>query len=357
MSRHSQNPAMASSAFGSDECERVVRVRDRDAGVTAILAVHDTRLGPAHGGIRRWRYDSVEAAHDDAVRLARAMTWKCALADLPAGGGKAVIVDHDGLDRQAAYRLVGRAVEQLGGRFFTGPDVGTGTRELVALARGTRFVAHPDGEAGDIARPTALGVRAAIEATAHHLGLGLRGLRVAIQGVGAVGANLARLLAADGAQLTLADTDAAKVAALGAETGALVVPPDAIVTAACDVFAPCALGGVIDADTVPRLRTRAVVGAANNQLVDFRVDAALFAAGILHVPDFVANAGGLIHGALTQLEGRVPAVERVLAIGARADAILARAARERRPPGAVALALAEERLAAAGRGAYFPRSP
>jgi leucine dehydrogenase len=231
MSRHSQNPAMASSAFGSDECERVVRVRDRDAGVTAILAVHDTRLGPAHGGIRRWRYDSVEAAHDDAVRLARAMTWKCALADLPAGGGKAVIVDHDGLDRQAAYRLVGRAVEQLGGRFFTGPDVGTTDDDLLVVARETKNVVDVGEHGpGDLAAATAHGVFAAMTALAERLSLPMAGLRVAVQGVGAVGMQLCSRLSAAGARLTVSDVSPQRAAAAATVFGATVVPLESIVS-------------------------------------------------------------------------------------------------------------------------------
>lgn len=334
--------------------EQIEFVADPGSGLRACIVIDDTRLGPAFGGIRCRVYPTLAAGLADARALARAMTLKCAVAGLPAGGGKGVVFAGPDLDRDAAFERLGRHVQAMGGRFFTGPDVGTGTRELRALARGTRFVAHPEGTAGDVARPTALGVHAAVAAAARHLGLGLRGLRVAIQGVGAVGANLARLLAADGAVLTLADLDAEVVGTLAAALGARVVPPDAIVTTACDVFSPCALGGVIDVDVVARLSARAVVGAANNQLQDQAAEAALFAAGIAHVPDFVANAGGLIHGALTWLEGRVPAEDRVLAIGTRSADILDRAACEGRPPRTIALAIAEERLAAAGRAAYFP---
>ncbi len=285
-------PTLDALLAGGDY-EQIECVRDRSSGLQACIVLDDTRLGPAFGGIRCRPYPSFAAALADAMALARAMTLKCALAGLPAGGGKGVVLDHEGLDRDAAFARLGRHVQAMGGRFFTGPDVGTGTRELRALARGTRFVAHPEGDAGDIARPTAVGVRAAIDATAHHLGLALRGLRVAIQGVGAVGANLARLLAADGASLALADIDGERVRAVAAATGARIVAPETILATACDVLAPCALEQVITAENAPRIRARMICEGANGPTTP-AADEILEDRGVLVLPDVLANAGGVV---------------------------------------------------------------
>ncbi len=318
----------------------------RRAGCTAVVAIHSTALGPAHGGIRRSGYPDLAAAIADALRLGEAMTMKCALAEVAAGGGKAVILDHPDLDRRQAYRLVGEAVAQLGGRFFTGPDVGTTADDLREVAAVTPHVAIGDGE-DDLAGATAEGVLASLRALAVRLGLAdLRGLRIAVQGTGAVGGRLCALLAAAGARLLVADRDEALAARVARACGAEVVPADAIVTAACDLLAPCALGGVLDGAAVAALRCRGVCGAANNVLADEAAGLLLHRRGIPMVPDFVASAGALIVGATRNLTGRPPAPGRVAAIGETAGAILDRSRAEDRPPRQVALALAQERLAA-----------
>lgn len=328
------------------DCEQVLLLRDPGSGARALIAIHDTRLGPAFGGIRRWRYGSCAEALADVAALARAMTWKCALAELPAGGGKAVVPDAPGLDRRRAYEFLGEQVERLGGRFFTGPDVGTTEEDLRAVAARTRFCADPAGCAA-IADGTARGVFAAVVATAGHIGRDLRGLRVLVQGLGAVGARLCARLAQAGADLLVADVDAARTAAAAAEHGARAVPAAAALTTPCDLLAPCALGGGIDAAVAASLPALAVCGAANNVLADARAGAVLHARGIPVAPDLAANAGGLIHGATLQLTGRAAPAARIDAIGAAVAELLARSRREDVPPLELAIAEARRRLLSA----------
>lgn len=332
------------------DCEQVLLVRDRSADATALVAVHDTRLGPAHGGIRRWRYKSLHDDARDVVALAQAMTWKCALAEVPAGGGKCVLLDRPGLDRRAAYRLVGRTVQQLGGRFFTGPDVGTSDDDLCEVAAVTKFVAVAPAPGqpgpGDLAKATALGVTAALTALAERLCRPLAGLHVAIQGLGAVGLELVRCLRAAGARLTVADVMPERVAAAVA-LGAEAVAADRILQLPCDVLAPCALGGVLTAAVAAQLPARGVCGAANNLFADDDAAVVLHRRGVLVVPDFVANAGALIQGATWHLTGVQVGPERLARIGATAGELLDRARAADVPPSTLALQMARERLARA----------
>ena len=331
----------------SADCEEVLVVRDRAAGAVVVVAVHDTRLGPAHGGIRRWRYADLAAAVEDVVRLAQAMTCKCALAEVPAGGGKAVILDHPDLQRPAAYRLVGRVVERMRGQFFTGPDVGTTATDLQAVRAETEHVATGDGS-GDLAQATATGVFAAIGELAAHLESPLAGLRVAVQGLGAVGGRLCELLHAAGARLVVADAVAERAAAIASRCDAVVLPADQITAFDCDVFAPCALGGVLTANLAVTLPARGVCGAANNILADAEAAAVLHRRGVPVVPDFVANAGGLIAGATWHLTGERVDDERIRRIAPVVRALLDRSRAENEPPHAIALRLARERVAQAG---------
>jgi leucine dehydrogenase len=336
---------MSSIGDPGERCEQVLQVQDAAAGAVAFVVVHDTRLGPAHGGIRRWRYASPAAARADAEALARAMTWKCALADVPAGGGKAVLMDHDGLDREAGYHLVGRAVDSLGGRFFTGPDVGTTAADLRVVAQQTRHVVPVDGDGpGDLAAATARGVAAALAALAQRLERPLAGLRVVVQGVGAVGEQLCMRLSARGVRLVVGDVDAARAAAVAAAVGAEVVAPADLLTVPCDVFAPCGLGGVLTTATAGSLPAAGVCGAANNVLADAAAGDVLHRRGVQLVPDFVANAGALIAGCLWHRTGRRVDAERIDRIGVTAGDVLDRAAAERVPPAILALRLARERV-------------
>lgn len=326
-------------------CEQFVLVTDRAAHATIAVAIHDTTLGPAHGGIRRHAYGDLRAAVQDVLALASAMTWKCALADVPAGGGKAVVLDRPDLDRTAAYRLVGRTVQELGGRFFTGPDVGTTNDDLRVVRTATRFVAVDDGDGpGDLGEATATGVAAAIAALAARLGLELRGLRVAVQGLGKVGMALCRQLAAQGARLIVSDVVAANAVAAAADSSATIVAPETILRTPCDVFAPCAMGAVLDHRSAATLPARGVCGAANNPFADDEAPLVLHRRGVLAVPDFVANAGALIQGNTWHLTGRRVDRERLLRIGATVGEILDRAAHDGLPPAHLALRIARERL-------------
>lgn len=337
--------------------EQVQVLKDPDRGILVFLAIHDTRLGPAFGGVRRRVYETPEEALDDALRLAEAMTWKCALAGVSGGGGKAVIADRPGMDRERAYRLLARHVQQMGGRFHTGPDVGTGSGDLEVMAEETGFVALPGPEGpGDLSASTALGVLSGIEAVAERLGgSSLRGVEICVQGLGEVGWRLASLLSRAGASLRVSDLRPDPVRRAVQQLGAVAVEPGQVVTTPCDILAPCALGGVLDDQTIPALRARAVAGAANNVLADPDHGEELHRRGILYAPDFAINAGGLIHGALFFLDGAVPPPERIREIGPRIGRILDDAKSRDVPPDRIALRIARDRVAAARTGPYFPR--
>ncbi|MBL8738758.1 MAG: Glu/Leu/Phe/Val dehydrogenase [Planctomycetes bacterium] len=339
---------VVSDVLADAECEQLLLVRDRASRATFLVALHDTRQGPAHGGIRRSPYPDLEAAARDVVQLARAMTWKCALAEVPAGGGKCVLLDHPGLDRVQAYRAIGRTVAQLGGRFYTGPDVGTTDADLREVATETKCVAVPAAASaegpGDLAEATATGVHAALRALAERLGRSIDGMQVLIQGLGATGARLAKHLAQDGARLLVSDVRADAVAAVVAATGAQAIAPERVLTTPCDVFAPCALGGVL---TIPAARTLpalGVCGSANNVFAEPAAAHELHRRGVLAVPDFVANAGALIQGATWHLTGVRVDEARLQRIGATTGELLDRARAQRVPPIELALELAQERL-------------
>ncbi len=276
--------------------ERVLLAEEPAAGYRAIVALHSSRLGPAVGGTRRWRYTGDDAALADALRLARGMSYKNAMAGLPMGGGKSVILaDGEPVSRAELFRAHGRLVESLAGRYITAEDVGTSYQDMAFVRQETRYVAGLT----DPSPVTARGVLRALTAAARHRWRtdDLSGRTIAIQGCGHVGSSLARQLAAAGARLIVCDVDAARAEPCAAASGATVVAADAIYDATADIYSPCALGGTLNADTIPRLRCQIVVGAANNQLA-LPGDADLLAArGILYVPDYVANAGGVIDGA------------------------------------------------------------
>ena len=276
--------------------------RDPDTGLQAIVAIHDTRLGPALGGTRMLPYPSEEEAIADVLQLARAMTYKAALAGLAHGGGKAVILrPREEFDREAWLMAHGRFVDSLGGRYICAADSGTGALDMAVIRRVTPYVtgvAEESGGAGDSSPLTALGVRRGIEACAK-AALGrddLQGLHVAVQGVGHVGAHLCRELSALGATLTVADMDATRCAEMRERYCAAVVAPETIHATACDVFAPCALGGILKPASIAELTCRVVAGGANNQLQNPQRDGQLLAErGVLYAPDYAINSGGLIH--------------------------------------------------------------
>ncbi|HEU0076431.1 MAG TPA: Glu/Leu/Phe/Val dehydrogenase dimerization domain-containing protein, partial [Longimicrobiaceae bacterium] len=290
--------------------ERVAYAEEPEAGYRSIIAVHSTALGPAVGGTRLWRYDSRGEALTDALRLARGMTYKNALAGLPAGGGKAVILAPEPIaDRAALFRAHGRFVAAFGGTFSTGEDVGTGPDDMAWIAEATPHVGGLAHGLGDPSPHTARGVFRAMQAAVLHArgSAELAGLTVAVQGCGNVGWNLARLLRDAGAGLVVADVDRERALRLAADFGAGVVEADAIYDEPALVFAPCALGGVLNDGTIPRLAARIVCGGANNQLLEPRHGDMLAERGILYAPDYVANGGGVIAG-MGDMRGEAPAV-------------------------------------------------
>ncbi len=278
--------------------EEVVRIRDDDVGLHAIVAVHSTALGPALGGTRFRPFPDEHAALEDVLRLAAAMTLKNAVAGLDHGGGKAVIVGDPAADKSPElFHAYGRGLTRLEGRYLTAEDVGTTPDDMDAIAEVCPYVTGASDASGDPSIATAHGLRGALRAVAPRVfgPEGLVGRHVAISGVGKVGSILAGQLVADGARVTVADVDSDAVARTLADHDVDVVEPDEALTMPCDVLAPCALGGVLTAELVPRLRCRVVAGAANNQLADDVVAGALATAGVLYLPDFVVNAGGVIN--------------------------------------------------------------
>jgi leucine dehydrogenase len=340
--------ALEEIATGIDH-ERVVFCRDPEAGYRGVIAVHSTAAGPAVGGTRYWTYASEQEAVTDALRLSRGMTFKNLMAGLPLGGGKSVVLrTGDGTDREALFRAHGRAIERLGGLYTAGEDVGTSPADMEILRRET---AHVAGLLGDPSPDTAHGVVRAMSAAARHRWgrEDLAGRTVAIQGCGNVGFHLARELAAAGARLLVADIDPARVRRTVEATGAVAVDPGEILSLQADVLAPCALGGILNAETIPSLRVEIVAGAANNQLWEDEDGERLSDWGILYVPDYVANAGGVIGGCREILGWSEEATrERIERIYDTLAEVLRWAQAAGIPPHTAADRLAGERLAALG---------
>jgi leucine dehydrogenase len=312
--------------------ERVVRARDPRAGLDAVIAIHDTRRGPSLGGVRAFPYASDDDALRDALRLSAAMTRKAAAADLPLGGGKAVLRLPRGHALTDGLLLAfGHAIDALDGAYITTEDVGTSEHAMAVIRRATPHVTGrpvEQGGRGDPGRFTARGVFHAARATWHHL-TGhdtLADARCLVQGLGHVGMSLAERLHRDGAALRVSDLDEARVAEAVERFAATPVAIDAVLTTPTDLLMPCAMGGLLTHDAVPTLACRAVVGAANNQLATDDVADRLAAAGVLYVPDHMANAGGLISVAAEPLGMTDDEVDRrIAAIGPRVAERLATA--------------------------------
>ena len=278
--------------------EQLVMCSDPSAGYRGILAVHSTKLGPALGGTRFWQYATDEEAITDALRLSRGMTYQNAVAGLHLGGGKSIIIgDNKTKDREKIFRAHGRFVETLGGRYITAEDVGTSTKDMDYVHMETGHVAGLAGKSGDPSPVTAHGVFRAVQASANQKwgSDSLEGKTVSIMGCGSVGTYLAKELHEAGAKLIVSDIDSAKAATVSKMTGATIVEGDAIFSADADIFSPCALGGIINDTTIPKLKVRVVAGGANNQLLEERHGDELERRGILYAPDYVANAGGVIN--------------------------------------------------------------
>ena len=340
-----------------DEHELVQLVHDRASGLTAILALHSTHLGPGAGGTRFWHYGDPEDAMRDALRLSRGMSYKNAMAGLPMGGGKGVILA--GADRIKTPDMLaafGDAIEALGGRYVCAEDVGMTEADMVAISKRTQHVtglpsADESKSGGDPGPFTAMGIFRGIKsAVRHKLGKdSLGGVHVAVQGCGSVGGGLAMLLASEGARLTLADLDTAKAAALaGKFLGAEYVPTTRIMRMPCDVFSPNALGAILDDESIAELQAPIVAGGANNQLARPEHGPQLAARGILYAPDYVINAGGIIAVTLEYLARRsgtrrlMPEMKRRLEeIPTRLEAIWSQAEASGQSPDQVADAMAQ----------------
>ena len=325
-----------------------------------MVAVHSTARGPALGGCRMWRYDDSRAAMRDALRLSRAMTYKSAVAGLPLGGGKGVIMlrgEHalDGERRRAALEDFGETVDMLGGAYITAEDVGTSAEDMQVIAGRTAHVKGLDRERGGSGDPspyTALGVVRAIEVCCERVfgSADLAGRSVALAGLGHVGTHIARRLAEAGAELLVADVNEAR-RAVAEELGARWVSPEEALAAEVDVYAPCALGGILNDDTIDALRCPIVAGAANNQLADDRIADLLQARGILWAPDFVANAGGIVNISVELEPGGYDAdraEERVRGIGDTLRGLFEDAAAMNATPLTAAMELARRNLVTAG---------
>jgi glutamate dehydrogenase/leucine dehydrogenase len=333
--------------------EQVVFAHDPSVGLRTIVAVYSTALGPALGGTRFWPFVSEEAAFADVLRLAKAMAYKASAADLNLGGGKAVVIgDPKQIRTPELLRAYGRVVDGMGGAYVTTADVGTSSADMDVIAEATRYVTGTTHGSGDPSPVTAYGVLHGLRAVARELwdDDSLRGKHVVVQGVGKVGGALARYLAEDGAELTLADVDAVAAEKLAAELGAATIEASAALSVPCDILAPCALGPVVTDETLPALRCRAIGGAANNQLERPDHADALVRNGILYAPDYVINAGGLIN-VEDELHGydAERAHAKAAAIGPRLTNVFARAREENVSPAVAADRIAEDRIAAASK--------
>ena len=330
-------------------------VHDHPTGLCAIIAIHSTHLGPAAGGCRFWHYSDGEEAITDALRLSRGMSYKNAMAGLPLGGGKSVILaDEARTKTPEMLAAFGRAVDGLGGRYVTAEDVGMSVKDMVEVSRQTKFVAGlpaEGGVGGDPGPHTSFGVFLGLKAAVRHA-LGkdsVAGLHIALQGAGSVATGVALHAASEGAKLSIADVDAAKAQKLADASDGKVVDPDEILSLEADVLSPCALGAIFDERTIPTVRAPIIAGGANNQLATPADGAALHQRGILYAPDYVINAGGIINVCTEYLgdgdEGVVR--QRIEGIPDRLEQVWAESASSGRDPAAVADAMAQRLI---GRG-------
>ncbi len=333
--------------------ETVLRVHDADVDLTGFIAVHSTKLGPAAGGLRMRPYASEEAALIDALRLSEGMTYKNAAAGLPLGGGKAVIMGDAQAKTNAQLLSFAKAINTLEGAYWTAEDMGMSPEDMALLATQTRFVAGlPDGPhaSGDPSPITARGIFQSIKVTAKHRfgSSSLAGRTIAVQGLGHVGNYLCALLHQEGANLIIADIDAQRVADLAKLYGCATAGADDILSVEADILAPCAIGAILNEESIPALRVSAVCGGANNQLASSEDGARLHARGILYAPDFVANAGGIINVAteVLSIDNRAAYVdEKLAAVELTLGRIFDRAKTMDCSPADVAVSLVDEMLA------------
>ncbi len=340
--------------MGGDKQDMIDQIPEQlvminEPAVQGVIAIHSTARGPAAGGCRLWHYDDIATLTTDAIRLARGMSYKNALADLPLGGGKAVLQLPKGhFDRKAAFEAFANAISRLGGQYITAEDVGTTVNDMKIVRETTPFVAgltndgQSDKAGGDPSPWTARGVFASIDAAARMvLGSDLRGQTVAVQGVGNVGTYLCQLLHEAGARLIVADIDERKAQTVSTLFGARMSTIEDILSVEVDILAPCALGGVLNAQSIPQIKARLVCGAANNQLARPEDGEALMARDIVYAPDYVVNAGGIINASAEYLGETTQQVEaRINAIAPRLIDILVQSRAGSTPTNRIADAMA-----------------
>lgn len=342
-------------ALAEHDHEQVIFCHDRQSGLKAIIAIHDSTLGPALGGCRMWPYESEEAALKDVLRLSRGMTYKNAAMGLNLGGGKSVIIGDPQRDKsEALFRAYGKFVESLGGRYITAVDAGVTIEDMNQVAAETRWVVGLPERSGDPSPVTAVGVLEGMKACLQTVygDPSLEGRTVAVQGIGSVGYELAKLLHEQGARLVVSDIFPEKAQRAQREFGAQVVDPEAIYDVECDIFSPCALGGVLNDDTIGRLQCKIVAGSANNQLAAGHHAKALVERDILYAPDFVINGGGVIN--VTEEFNpagydRTRALDKVRGIHGKLLQIMAISRQEGVTTAEAADMLAEQRIKSIGR--------
>lgn len=345
--------------ISSDGCEQIIFCQDKKTNLRAIIAIHSTLLGPATGGCRMWNYDHEADALFDVVRLARGMTFKAALANLRWGGGKAVILGDPKTGKsKEKFEKFGEFVQRLSGHYITAKDVGIDENDLKIMKNKTQYVLGIEGEPGSSGDPslaTAWGVYHGMKSAAR-LGLGepsLKGLKVAIQGLGSVAFALCQYLSADGAKIIACDTDPSKIKrSLDKYPTLEIVNPETIFDAECDIFSPCALGAVLNSQTIPKIKAKIIAGAANNQLLKSEDGNEIFRKSIIYVPDYVINAGGLINIYYEKNKDGTPysrlrAYQHIETIGITIEGILTRSRSENIPTHIIADTMAEERVRAA----------
>jgi len=339
--------------MGKYDYENLFMCQDKALDFKAVIAIHDTTLGPATGGCRMWQYDHEMDAIEDALRLARGMTYKYAAAGVNLGGGKAVIIgDPKRKDREPIFRVFGKFINRLGGKYITGEDVGTTLRDMEYIRMETEYVVTLPtylGGAGDIAPMTALGVICAMHACCKRFygSDSLKGKIVTVQGLGAVGRNVVEQLHGLGAKLVVTDIDPDKVESMVQRFQVETIDPERIYDLDCDIFCPCALGAIINDNTLARLKCKIICGSANNQLKEERHGEILEQKGMVYAPDYIANAGGTIYdtdrlgvGGVSHERGR----EKVSRIYQNMERVFEIADRDRIPTSLAADRLAEERI-------------
>jgi leucine dehydrogenase len=331
-----------------DGHERIVFVSDEKSGLRAIIAIHNTSRGPSLGGCRLKRYESEDSALADALRLSRGMTYKAAVADVDLGGGKSVILDSgQPFDRCALFEAMAEAVDRLDGAYIVSNDLGTTVQDVVVMKRRTEHARGLPAADGKQHPATAYGVYQGLRATSKFINgtASLEGVHIALQGVGTVGEQVARYALAEGAHLAIADTSAERLKRLAGDERISIVGPSEILSVSCDILAPCAIGAILNDNSIPSIQARAVCGAANNQLLMRRHGDMLHERGILYAPDYVVNAGGLIEvskeGSWASSEDTLQACERIYD---RLTEIFERSKLSGLPPDVVADQLAEQRF-------------